>query len=176
MSETIQAPLPYSDFSIKARCATPEEIEQRLKDLDALFVGEDFQTDTYFETGVGKLKLREGNIENLLTHYVREEHDGKMRTTVFLYEWNPSEEIKNQYTHSSLVIGKIVKRRKIYWIGNVKFHIDRFDNGEFFVEIEAIDREGTMGSEPIRQQAENFCQLLQIRKEDILKESYIDML
>jgi adenylate cyclase class 2 len=88
----------YADFSIKARCSTPEFVEQKLKELNANFVGEDLQTDTYFKVAIGKLKLREGNIEKLLTHYLREEQDGRMRTTVFLYERDPSESLKREHT------------------------------------------------------------------------------
>jgi adenylate cyclase, class 2 len=169
------ASLTYADFSIKARCASPQIIEQKLQDLNAHFTGEDLQTDTYFQVPVGKLKLREGNIENLLTHYLREEHDGKMKTTVFLYERDPGESLKRQYTGSLPVVGRVTKTRRIYWIENVKFHIDRFPDHQTFIEIEAIDREGNLGIELISRQAEKYKELLSISEEDILKESYIDM-
>lgn len=165
----------YADFSIKARCVSPQLIERKLKELSAYFAGEDLQTDTYFKVPVGKLKLREGNIENLLTHYLREEREGMMKTTVFLYERDPSDAQKQQYTGSLPVVGKVIKSRKIYWIDNVKFHVDRFPDTRTFVEIEAIDREGSLGIELISQQAAKYKQLLLIREEDILKGSYIDM-
>jgi adenylate cyclase, class 2 len=165
----------YADFSIKARCSVPEKIESKLDELNARFVGEDHQTDTYYHVPIGKLKMRRGNIENFLTHYLREPDGEKLKTRVFLYEQNPPESLLNQYIRSR-EIGKVVKRRKIYWIGNVKFHVDRFDHDRSFVEIEAIDVDGSLGDDTIRQQAENYIALLSIRDEDIIRESYIDML
>jgi adenylate cyclase class 2 len=69
----------------------------------------------------------------------------------------------------------VIKSRKIYWIDNVKFHIDRFPDHQTFVEIEAIDLEGNLGIELISRQAEKYKELFSIREYDILKESYIDM-
>lgn len=165
----------YADFSIKARCANLEEIEKRLNELGARFAGEDNQTDTYFRVPTGKMKLRDGNIENLLTHYLREEQAGKMKTTVFLYERNPTDDVKRKYTGSLEVIGKVVKRRKIFFIDNVKFHVDRFEDGGKFIEIEAIDRDGTLGIDTISTQAGYYKKLFSIADSDILKDSYIDM-
>ena len=155
-------PLAYVDFSIKARSADPAGIERTLLALNAEFIGEDHQSDTYYQVPLGKLKLREGNIENLLTHYLREEVEGSMRTTVFLYEKNPSDIIKQRYTVSVPVIGKVIKSRRIFFIDNVKFHLDRFENGSSFVEIEAIDRDGTMGLDAIEDK-------------DMINQSYIDL-
>ncbi len=63
--------LPYKDYTIKAPISNSEIIECVLKNIGALFIGTDHQTDLYFETPVGKLKLRQGTIENLITHYER---------------------------------------------------------------------------------------------------------
>jgi adenylate cyclase class IV len=167
--------LEYADFSVKARCTAADQVERTLMEIGAVYCGEDFQTDTYFEVPIGKLKLREGNIENLLTHYLREDDGSKMKTTVFVYEKDPDETLTKRYTESRPIIGRVVKRRKIFWIGNVKFHVDRFEGGKSFVEIEAIDRHGLLGLETIRSQAEKYQQLLFIRPEDVVKESYIDM-
>lgn len=171
----MQVPEAYADVSIKASCRAPDKIEIKLQELKADFLGEDIQTDTYYRVPVGKLKLREGNIENLLTHYLREDHSGKMKTTVYLYERNPSHQVKQEHTASRTIIGKVVKRRKIYWIDNVKFHIDRFDDGRAFVEIEAMDRNGKLGIDTISLQAENYKLILSINDNDIRKQSYIDM-
>jgi predicted adenylyl cyclase CyaB len=166
----------YADFSIKARCNDLADAEKRLMKLRAEFIGEDLQTDTYFSAPLGKMKLREGNIENLLTHYHREESEGKMRTTVFLYERNPAEELIRNHTAGLRTLGKVIKRRRIYFVKNVKFHLDQFDDGRMFIEIEAIDRDGSLGIDFIREQAEKYKQLMDIRDEDVLIDSYIDLI
>lgn len=165
----------YSDFSIKARCKSIEQIEEKLRSLNAVFEGEDLQTDTYYQASVGRLKVRKGTIENLVTHYVREADGDKMKTTVFVYERDPKKSIIRKYTQSRKVIGKVIKHRRIYWIDNVKFHLDKFDDGSTFVEIEAMDRDGSRGHEAIKRQAEEYKMLLSIRDEDIITGSYLDM-
>ena len=57
------------NVEIKARCAQPDQIHQILKAQNARFVGIDHQIDTYFNVAEGRLKLREGNIENQLIFY-----------------------------------------------------------------------------------------------------------
>jgi adenylate cyclase class 2 len=164
----------YADVTIKARCSDVAKIEMILKEHHAAYIGEDFQTDTYYEEPLGKLKLREGNIENLLTHYLRHEESDKKKTTVFFYITNPDANIKKEVLRNRREIGRIIKKRKIYFIDNVKFHIDQFANGESFVEIEAIDRDGLIGAEKIGNQCSFYQHVLNIHKDDILKDSYID--
>lgn len=165
----------YADFSIKATVADIDETEKLLLSLGARFVGEDLQTDTYFSAAIGKMKLRVGNIENLLTNYLREDAGGKMKTTVFLYEKNPSAEVIQKHTSNLSRIGQVIKRRRIFYIDNVKFHLDKFESGRTFLEIEAIDREGLLGLDHIRNQATTYSHLLGVRNEEILPSSYIDM-
>jgi adenylate cyclase, class 2 len=166
----------YADFSIKARCDNLAEAENRLMKLRPEFIGEDLQTDTYFQVPIGRMKLRQGNIENLLTHYYREESGGKMRTTVFLYERNPTDQSVKNHTAGLSSLGQVIKRRRIFFVDNVKFHFDRFDDGLMFIEIEAIDSDGSLGVDFICKQAEEYKQLMGIRDEDVLTGSYIDLI
>jgi predicted adenylyl cyclase CyaB len=165
----------YADFSIKARCNNLTTAEERLLKLNPDFVGEDLQTDTYFYVPVGRMKLREGNIEHLLTHYHREESDGKMKTTVFLYERDPSPQQVLHHTGKLARLGQVIKRRRIFFVNNVKFHLDQFDDGQMFVEIEAIDRDGSLGIDFIRKQAEEYKVAMGISDKDVLTDSYIDL-
>jgi adenylate cyclase, class 2 len=165
----------YLDVNVKARCRHPEKIQSILEEKGASFLGEDFQVDTFYEVEEGKMKLREGTIENLITHYLREEIEGEWRTRVFVYELFPAEAKKEQLLGHLHELGQVKKWRKIFFIDNVKFHLDRFENGECFVEIEAMDRTGQLGVMHIRQQAEEYKQLLSIHETDILTTSYIDL-
>jgi adenylate cyclase class IV len=58
-------------LEIKARCPDPSRIRAILKTHKARFKGLDCQIDTYFRVPSGRLKLREGNIENALIYYKR---------------------------------------------------------------------------------------------------------
>ena len=68
------------------------------------------------------------------------------------------------------------KQREIYFIDNVKFHIDKVQGLGNFVEIEAIDNDGSIGKEKLQEQCRYFMGLLEISEEDLMAESYSDML
>jgi predicted adenylyl cyclase CyaB len=71
---------------------------------------------------------------------------------------------------------KIVdKNREIYYIENVKFHIDNVKGlGDFF-EIEAIDQTGHTGREKLQEQCNYYLKMCGIEEEDLLTGSYSDM-
>lgn len=66
------------NVEIKAWCSLElqERIEALLEAKKALYLGTDCQTDTYFKVNKGRLKLREGNIENALIQYERANEAG----------------------------------------------------------------------------------------------------
>jgi adenylate cyclase class IV len=45
-----------------------------------------------------------------------------------------------------------------------------------FVEIEAIDEDGSIGSEKLHEQCKHYLKLLNISKEDLLENSYSDLI
>jgi adenylate cyclase class IV len=59
------------NIEIKARCNDLDKIRSILKTKNALFKGVDNQVDTYFNSKIGRLKLREGNIESNLIYYLK---------------------------------------------------------------------------------------------------------
>ena len=61
---------------IKARCADQEAVRHYLHEHGADFKGTDHQIDTYFDVPEGRLKLRQGPIENNLIFYQRADTDG----------------------------------------------------------------------------------------------------
>jgi predicted adenylyl cyclase CyaB len=70
----------------------------------------------------------------------------------------------------------VEKDREIYFIGNVKFHLDQVKGLGQFVEIEAIDINGSIGKEKLLSQCEYYLNSFAITREDLIKESYSDMI
>ncbi|MBL7709922.1 MAG: hypothetical protein JNJ86_12680, partial [Chitinophagaceae bacterium] len=68
--------MSFLNVEIKARCADASFIRNYLLNQGAEFKGTDLQTDTYFNVTNGRLKLREGNIENALIWYERTNQAG----------------------------------------------------------------------------------------------------
>ena len=60
------------------------------------------------------------------------------------------------------------KERHIYFLDNVKFHIDEVRGFGSFCEIEAIDRAGNIGKEKLVQQCDYYMGLLGIKKDDLV--------
>lgn len=164
------------NVEIKAKCPNPAEIEKILKTKNARFVGEDHQIDTYFNVNKGRLKLREGTIENNLIAYHRSNQAGPKQSDICLYPSTDASSLKATLT-STLGIKVVVdKKRKIYFIDNVKFHVDQVIGLGSFVEIEAIDRNRKLTIADLQQQCELYMKLLNIQTNDLVEVSYSDLL
>lgn len=75
----------HISIEIKAKCDKPEKVREILKSKKADFRGIDHQVDTYFMVNHGRLKLREGKIENHLIYYDREDIEGPKQSNVSLF-------------------------------------------------------------------------------------------
>ncbi len=168
----------HINVEIKAKSGNQEAIRELLKSKGADFKGVDHQTDTYFKAKDGRLKMREGNIENSLIYYQRENKAGPKQSDVILYktEAESGSSLKRILEHALEVRVVVDKTREIYFIGNVKFHIDSVKGLGTFVEIEAIDKDGTIGREKLLEQCRYYLELFGISDEDLVMGSYSDMI
>jgi len=165
-----------TNFEFKARCNDLSAAESILLLHQPLFIGVDNQTDTYFHVNQGRMKLREGNIENALIHYQRIDSASAKQSSVLLYQHKPDACLKQILT-TALGIKTIVrKKRKIYFINNVKFHFDQVDGLGTFIEVEAIDIDGSADVEELRKQCNYYAQLFGLAETDYMGGSYSDML
>lgn len=73
-----------NNFEFKAKIDEIEKYENKLLMLHPKFQGLDHQIDTYFNVQKGRLKLREGNIENSLINYDRENVSGSKKSQIIL--------------------------------------------------------------------------------------------
>ncbi len=166
----------YLNIEIKARCKNPAAIREYLESKKAFFNGVDEQVDTYFHTNKGRLKLREGMIENNLIYYERNNQAGPKSSAFNLARLEDSASVKDILTKSMGVKVVIRKKREIWYIDNVKFHIDDVPGLGSFVEIEAGNMITDLSVEELRQQCDHYMQELGIRDSDLLQYSYSDML
>jgi predicted adenylyl cyclase CyaB len=164
------------NFEFKARCNDIIRAEAQLKTLKPLFIGEDHQKDTYFVVPFGRLKLREGVIENSLIHYNRSDIAGAKQSSVLLYQHYPDASLKSILTASLGIKTIVEKKRKIYYIENVKFHFDQVEGLGNFLEVEAIDKDGKIGIEQLKNQCDQYAALLEVSASDYIAQSYSDML
>ena len=168
--------MPLTNIEIKASSVNHAGIREILKAKNAEFKGVDHQVDIYFNAKSGRLKLREGNIENHLIHYNRENQSGPKQSDLILYKPSPGSNLKEILIKALGILVVVEKKREIYFIDNVKFHLDDVNGLGTFVEIEAIDSAGSMEKEKLFKQCNYYCKLFKINNEDLVAESYSDML
>lgn len=166
----------HTNIEIKARCQQLDHIRQLLLDRGAESRGTDHQIDTYFNVPTGRLKLRQGNIENTLIFYQRTEQAGPKQSAITLAEVPPQSELKIVLAQALGVLVMVDKQRAIYFMGNVKFHLDTVVGLGTFVEIEVIDSDGSHTLPQLRAQCEEYCRLFGLAPAEYIAASYSDLL
>jgi predicted adenylyl cyclase CyaB len=179
--------MAHINIEIKARCRDPLSIERILKAQGARFVGLDHQVDTYFKVRHGRLKLREGSIEKTLIHYNRTDQSGPKQSDVTLLETREdATDLKTILSLANGILAVVDKQRQIYFIENVKFHLDQVVGLGSFIEIEAIDKQDAQNAradepngltlEELSAQCQYYMDLFHITEKDLMQHSYSDMI
>ena len=164
------------NFEFKARTNDVKKAEEKLLKLKPLFKGEDHQKDTYYNVTNGRLKLREGNIENALIWYDRQNTADAKQSNIILYQHQPAESFKNILIKLHGIKVVVDKKRRIYFIDNVKFHFDVVKELGTFIEVEAIDNDGSIGIEKLKEQCKYYASFFEIEASDFINNSYSDLL
>jgi adenylate cyclase class 2 len=168
--------MSHLNVEFKARCEDASKIRAVLSKHNAVYKGEDRQKDTYFNVTRGRLKLREGILENCLIYYERNNQEGPKQSNVSLFAVQQGTALKELLAKSLGVKVVVEKRREIYFHGNVKFHIDDVEGLGSFVEVEAIDLSGTLGRERLEQQCHQYLREFGISRSQLVSNSYSDLL
>lgn len=168
--------MSYLNVEIKAKCTDTAFIRNYLLKAGADFKGVDEQTDTYFKVVNGRLKLREGNIENNLIYYERSDQSGPKSSHFQLVKIEDANGLKEVLTKSTGIKVVVKKRREIYYIKNVKFHIDEVPGLGSFVEIEAGNLLKDFSPHELKEQCDFYLAQFGIKEEDMIAISYSDML
>jgi adenylate cyclase, class 2 len=169
--------MKHVNIEIKARCDDLRSARRILKRCGAVRRGVDHQIDTYFSVPNGRLKLREGRIENSLIHYDRGEDDRLRLSDITRCDTgNIGRYLKEVLSRGLPTLATVDKKREIYFVDNVKFHLDRVVGLGTFLEIEAIDVDGNGNVAMLRRQCDEFIELLGIRDADLVRASYSDMI
>lgn len=164
------------NIEFKATVKNIDALEAKLLTLNPEFKGLDHQVDTYFTVAKGRLKLREGNIENSLIHYERANQSAAKLSDILLYEHLPSptlKEILKKHLGVKVVVDKL---RKIYFIENVKFHFDEVKELGQFIEVEAIGKEEEVDTEILESQCKKYFTFFGLHEEDLVDRSYSDLI
>jgi len=174
--ERLNSGMSFLNIEIKARYTDPDFVRQYLLSHGADFKGTDHQTDTYFKVAHGRLKLREGNIENNLIYYERSDQAGPKSSYFKLIKIEDAKGLKETLEKSVGIKIIVSKKREIYYIENVKFHIDVVEQLGTFIEIEAGNIKADLSKTELGKQCEFYMKEFRVKEGDLLEKSYSDML
>jgi predicted adenylyl cyclase CyaB len=166
----------FLNVEIKARCLNTDFIRNYLLCNNAEFKGTDEQTDTYFNVLNGRLKLREGNIENNLIWYERNNQAGPKDSHFHLVKVEDAKGLIEVLARSNGIKVIVKKKREIYYINNVKFHLDEVPGLGSFVEIEAGNMLADLTQVQLKEQCDFYMREFGIKDADLIDVSYSDML
>ena len=125
------------NVEFKARIGDIDHARARLRTLNPRELGLDHQTDTYFVVPEGRLKLREGGIEQSLIFYRRPDQAKTRESHVVYASLDQTAELKRVLIAALPVLGVVEKDREIFYVGETKIHLDRVTGHGFFLEVEA---------------------------------------
>ena len=162
------------NVEIKARCESVARVRDVLRQRNARLAGTDHQIDTYFRVPDGRLKLRQGNIENALIAYRRPNQAGPKTSDVALAPVTHGDELRAVLERSLGVLVAVDKQREIYYVENIKFHIDQVQGLGSFVEIEACGKHGE--ETRLLAQCREYIELFGIKEQHLVEKSYSDLL
>lgn len=166
----------HLNIEIKVRVDELEPFRQRLDALGASHTGTDTQRDTYFKVPEGRLKVREGTIEQGIIFYKRPDQTGPKPSQI--ERTDPGKALAAVHTvlQAALPVDVVVeKTRSIYWIGTVKVHLDEVPELGHFVELEAVDTDGTASEGDLRAACADLMEALHIPTNRLVDRSYADL-
>lgn len=168
--------MSFINIEIKARTSNADFIRKYLLDHGAEFKGIDEQTDTYFNVTQGRLKLREGNIERNLIYYNRPDEDGPKQSDFQLFAVDDTNKLRHILTAALGIKVALKKRREIYFIDNIKFHLDSLEGLGNFLEIEASNKNHRIQVEKLHEQCNFYMKEFGVEEKDLINCSYSDMI
>jgi predicted adenylyl cyclase CyaB len=165
------------NIEIKARIDNLEEIRERVLKIKHEFPGCDYQTDTYFKTKNGRIKLRESSLSGpYLILYLRNDLSGPKSSIYQTLVVENAQEVKN-LLGQMLGIHRVVKKeREIYIYENVRIHLDRVSNLGTFLEFEAVLNDQYPDREVEKKKVYWLMEILGITEEDLISTSYENLI
>jgi predicted adenylyl cyclase CyaB len=168
----------FFNVEIKARYSDLGRARAMLGKLGARFAGADEQRDTYFAVSRGRLKLRDGPSEKALIFYERPDAAAVKESTVALARLEQAGDLEPLRAALREALGvriEVRKRREIWFLENVKIHLDEVAGLGAFLEIEA-QGERDADRPRCQRQVDELMAAFGVRPEDLQSRSYADML
>ncbi|MEZ4689923.1 MAG: class IV adenylate cyclase [Ignavibacteria bacterium] len=161
------------NLEIKLQLESASQIISIRKSLNNYTRSIEKQTDIYYKVKKGRLKLRiinekEGN----LILYDRAEKKGKRISHYTISGTKDFRELEYILTRQFDILIKVIKKREIYILNNVRVHLDKVSGLGNFLEIEIIYSDLLKAKKQMAQ----LTDLLKLDETKFIKNSYSDLL
>lgn len=166
------------NIEIKAKCNEIQQskIREILTKEATTIIPAEQQIDTYLNVNHCRLKIRESKTENFLVQYDRPNDAGPKTSKYNLVPITPDSKLKESLINSLGVKIIVDKTREVFYINNIKFHLDFILDLGYFVEIEARDETETIGIDLLNYQCNYWMKVFEIQEKDLINNSYSDLL
>lgn len=165
-----------SNIEIKARVRDLAALIARAGELSDSPVALISQTDTFFNTARGRLKLRElPSAAAQLIYYERADQPGPKRSDYSIHETEDPEGLKGVLDRALGIRGTVEKVRRVYLIGQTRLHLDDVKGLGTFMELEVVLQAGQTEQEGLAI-AESLISRLGIYRDDLLDAAYMDLI
>lgn len=134
------------------------------------------QTDTFFKSPKGRLKLREfSNQDAQLIYYLRSDNSGPTLSEYHITATPNATELKHTLSETLGVLAVVQKTRSVLISGRTRMHFDEVKNLGHFIELEVVvaDSDSIANAEL---EAESLMSKLNITPESLIKEAYVDLI
>jgi len=164
------------NIEIKANYPDLRKAEKICKEIGCSFEGTLLQTDTYFHSPTGRLKLRE--IEDRVSQLIFYERPDQTAPKISKYEIcsveNPQK--LKEILRLSLGVWKVVKKQRLLFLfDEVRIHLDTVEQLGCFVELEGVVTDATFEIQTQKKVAW-LSKALGITGESLIPSSYSDLL
>ena len=167
------------NIEIKARCGDLDHAHSVCREIGARFDTIEEQDDTFYTIPRGRLKLRRSStLGAQLIFYIRPDQAAARSSEGVRIPVSGPEDLHRILEISLGTWARVKKTRHVYWLDNIKIHLDQVEGLGTFIEFEAVlsgipEADRDMGRET--QRIFELMPRFGLRKEDLLAHAYADM-
>ncbi len=165
-----------SNIEIKARVRGLQQLRQLVLQLANGPSETLHQTDVFFQTHSGRLKLRilTDSLGELI-YYERPDSTGPKQSDYQIHRTTNPLELRRLLGAALGETITVKKKREVYMVGQTRIHLDEVEQLGTFMELEVVLNPG-QSTEEGEQMAYDLMQKLGIDKSDLVSCAYADLL
>ncbi|WP_062810575.1 class IV adenylate cyclase [Alcanivorax sp. NBRC 102028] len=164
------------NVEIKARVEDANVLEDQV----AMFADGDpteiYQDDTFFKCDLGRLKLRTfPSGEGELIYYQRADESGPKESFYRISKTQEPDELREVLSLAYGTVGRVQKKRMLYFLGRTRIHVDRVQTLGSFLELEVVLDEDESAENGI-EEARSILSKLDVNEDQLIEGAYVDLL